>query len=136
MQVQPHLFFNHQCATAFDFYAEALGGKVTMMMTYGESPLADQMPPDAADAVMHASLSIGDTILMGADAVQGEFQTPQSFSVALTTTDPEEAERVFKALSENATIQMPMEQTFWSTRFGMLTDQFGIPWMVNCNQMP
>ena len=81
---------------------------------------------------MHAGFAVGDTILMGSDALPERYQPPVGFSVSLDMKDPAEAERVFHTLAENGKVEMPIQQTFWSARFGMLTDQFGIPWMINC----
>ncbi len=81
---------------------------------------------------MHAAMSVGDSLLMGADDPPDHFRQPQGFSVAIQLTDPAEAERIFKTLAEHGAIQMPMQETFWATRFGMVVDQFGTPWMINC----
>jgi PhnB protein len=95
----------------------------------GDNPI----PDDFRNKVMHTTMTVGDTAVMASDAGPGRFQTPQGFSLALGVTDPAEAERLFNSLSENArAITMPLQQTFWSAKFGMLTDQFGIEWMVNC----
>lgn len=132
MQLNPYLFFNGRCAEAFRFYEQLLGGKIVMMQTHGESPMADKTPSGWQDAIIHARLMIGDQVLMGSDAPPEHFSPAQGFSVSLQVDRAEEAERVFAALVENGTTQMPMQQTFWAERFGMLTDRFGIPWMVNC----
>lgn len=132
MKLNPYLSFNDECKAAFKFYEQCLGGKIDTMMTYGESPMADQTPTDKLDKIMHASLIVGDTVLMGSDAPPGFLEKPQGFSVSLVFTAPEEAERIFNALAENGTVRMPIQETFWSPRFGMLTDRFGIPWMINC----
>jgi PhnB protein len=134
MQLNAYLNFSGQCAAAFKFYESCLGGKIAFMMTYGDSPLAAQTPPEQLDAILHATLHVGDAVLMGADAPPEHFQTPQGFSVTIAIDDPLEADRIFEALAENGTIRMPIQQTFWATRFGMLVDQFGIPWMINCGQ--
>ena len=134
MELNPYLTFNGRCEAAFKFYEKSLGGKIEMMFTHGQSPTADQVPPDWRDKVMHARMTVGGKVLMGSDAPPDRYEKPQGFSVSLSVTDPAEAERLFKALAENATIVMPIQQTFWATRFGMLVDQFGIPWMINCEQ--
>lgn len=133
MQLNPYLGFNGQCETAFKFYEQCLGGKITAMMTYGESPMADQTPSEWLDKVMHAQLTVGDQELMGADSPPGHHETAQGMSVMLGIDDPTEAERVFHALAANGIVKMPMQQTFWAKKFGMLVDQFGTPWMVNCS---
>jgi len=136
MELNPYLNFNGQCEAAFKFYEKSLGGKIEMMMTHGQSPMADQVPANWRDKVMHVRMTVGDKVLMGSDAPPEHYQKPQGFAVSLSVAKPEEAERAFKALSEGGTIQMPLQQTFWAARFGMLVDKFGIPWMINCEQTP
>ena len=134
MQLNPYLVFNGQCGAAFKFYEQCFGGRIEMMMTHGESPMAAQSPPEWRDKIMHVRLAIGDKVLMGSDAPPDRYQKPQGFSISLGIDDPAEAERIFNALSQDATVQMPLQQTFWAARFGMLTDRFGTPWMVNCEK--
>lgn len=134
MQLNPYLFFNGQCETAFKFYEQCLGGKITAMMTYGESPMAEQTSPEQRSKIMHTQLTVGDQELMGSDAPPEMFEEPKGFYVSLQFNDPAEAERIFHALAENGTVRMPIQQTFWAARFGMLVDQFGIPWMINSDQ--
>ncbi len=134
MEVNPYLLFNGNCAEAFKFYEEALGGKIETISTFGGSPAAEHAPPEWADKVLHASLSIGNTRLMGSDAPPGQYSQPQGISVALGLNDPAKGEQIFKALSENGTVQMPYQATFWAAGFGMCIDRFGIPWMVNVEQ--
>src|SRR5688500_10349547 len=101
------------------------------MLTYGSSPMAEQTPPEWREKIMHARLAVGSEVLMGSDNPPGQrYEAIKGISVALNVNDPGEAERVFSALAENGTIQMPIQSTFWAARFGMLTDQFGVPWMV------
>ncbi len=134
MQLNPYLQFNGQCEAAFKFYEKCLGGKIAFTMTYGESPMANETPAELKGKVMHTRLLVGDKVLMGSDAPCGRYNEPKGFSVTLGIETPEEAEKVFKALSEKGKITMPIEETFWAHRFGMLVDQFGIPWMVNCEK--
>jgi PhnB protein len=134
MQLNPYLNFNGQCEQAFKFYAEVLGGKIEMMMTHAESPIADQVPADWRKKIIHARMTIGDQVLMGSDAPPDRYQKPQGFSVSLGPDKPADAERMFKALSSGGTVQMPLQKTFWSAAFGVLVDRFGIPWMVSCEQ--
>lgn len=134
MQINPYLVFNGQCEAAFKFYEKLLGGKITGIMTHANSPMANQVPPEWRDKVMHAHLTVGNWVLMGSDAPPQHFQKPQGFSVSIGVKTVEEGERIFKALSENGAVQMPFQKTFWSPGFGMLADRFGIPWMVNCDQ--
>jgi PhnB protein len=133
MQVNPHLSFNGNCAEAFAFYEQALGAKTTMKMLYGESPMAGDMPAEIQKKVMHARLNVADKIIMGADAM-GNYEKPAGFTITLSPEDPVEAEVIFKALAEGGTVRMPMEETFWAQRFGILTDRFGVPWMINCEK--
>jgi PhnB protein len=134
MQIETYLSFNGNCAEAFKFYEQCLGGKIAGMMKYSESPMADQTPSEWRDKVMHARLDVGGEALMGADAPPKMFSGNHGFSVSIGVTDPGEAKRIFSALSEGADVKMPLGQTFWSPAFGMLVDRFGIPWMVNCEQ--
>ncbi len=134
MQLNPYLNFNGQCEAAFEFYQKCLGGKIEMIMTFGESPMATQVPTEWRGKVMHVRMNVGDKVLMGSDAPPDRYQGPQGFSVSIGVDNAEEAERIFKALSDGATIQMPLQQTFWALRFGSLVDKFGIPWMINCEQ--
>ncbi|MGB3790349.1 MAG: VOC family protein [Phormidesmis sp.] len=134
MQLAPYLSFNGNCEAAFKFYEQCFGGKADEKMIWGESPMADELSADWRDKVMHTSLSVGDTAVMGADSPPDQYEKPQGFSVSISIDDPTEAERAFKALAENGTIKMPIQETFWATRFGMLVDQFDIPWMINCDK--
>jgi PhnB protein len=133
MQVATYLNFNGNCEAAFKFYAEALGGKITGMMTHEESPMREKVPLEMKNKVMHATLELpGGGNLMGADHPQGKRVQPTGFCVSLQVRDAAEAEQLFKRLSEGAKVQMEFQKTFWSPGFGMCTDKFDIPWMVNC----
>jgi PhnB protein len=132
MQLNPYLTFNGQCEAAFKLYEKCLGGKIVMMLPYGDSPMADQTPPGCRGKILHCTFALGDQVLAGVDAPPERYQKPQGFSVALNLDDAAEAERIFNTLAENGTVQMPLQETFWAVRFGMLVDQFGIPWMINC----
>jgi PhnB protein len=136
MQASPHLHFKGNCREAFDFYAATLRGRIAFAMTYGESPAASQTSPEVRDQIIHARLEFGNQAIMGCDPPRERFQPAQGFNVLLTVQDPAEAERVFVALAREGSISMPFAQTFWAYRFGMCTDRFGIPWMVNCEQAP
>ena len=131
MKITPYLNFNGSCAKAFAFYARVLNGTVTFMMTWGESPAAEQTPREAHGLVMHATLTVGDTILMAADALPGQYEPPQGMNVSLQLEDATEAKRVFDELVQQGLIKVPFASTFWSPGFGMCIDQFGIPWMIN-----
>ena len=134
MELNPYLTFDGQCEAAFEFYERCLGGKIVTMMNHEDSPIADQVPADWGKRIMHARLTVGDSVLMGSDSPPEHYEEPKGFSVALQLKQPAEAERVFQALAEGGTVLMPIQQTFWATRFGMLVDRFAIPWMINCEQ--
>jgi len=136
MQLTPHLQFDGNCAAAFDFYARCLGGTILMMLKAGESPMAAQVPADKRDTIIHARMQVGDTLLMGADAMMGPYTPPAGFTVTLNVDDPAEAECVFAALAEGGTVRMALTETFWAHRFGVLVDRFGTPWMINCEKTP
>lgn len=134
LQINPYLVFNGQCAEAFRFYEQVLGGKIEMMMTFGESPAAEHTPPGAQDRIMHVRLVVDGQALMGSDSPPEYFEKPQGISVSLNVDEPEDAERIFHAFAEGGTVTMPIQKTFWAGRFGMLVDRFGTPWMVNCEK--
>ena len=134
MQLNPYLMFNGQCEAAFKFYEKVLGGKIEAMMRFEGSPMAAQTPPERRNKIMHARMTVGDKMLMGTDAPPERHEPMKGFSVTISVDDLGQAERIFRALSENGTVQMPIQKTFWAIRFGMLVDQFGTPWMVNCEQ--
>lgn len=133
MKIAPYLVFDGNCGEAFRFYHELLGGELDLM-TFGDSPMADATPAEQRDRVMHVALTAGGQLLMGSDSPPGRFDRPQGIHVSLMVDGPEEAERVFKALEKGGTVTMPLEKTFWAERFGMVTDRFGIPWMVNSDE--
>jgi PhnB protein len=132
MQAIPHLHFKGNCSEAFGFYARTLGGHIAFAMTYGESPAAAQTPAEARNQIIHARLELGSQAITGCDAPGDRYQTPRGFSVLAEIAQPAEAQRIFGALAESGTVTMPFQETFWATGFGMCTDRFGIPWMVNC----
>jgi PhnB protein len=134
MEISPYLNFNGQCAAAFKFYEQCLGGKIVMMQTHGESPMKEHVPADWHDKVLHARLVVGNQVLMGSDAPPEHYSPPRGTHVSVSVPSPSDAERIFKALAEQGQISMPFEKTFWSSGFGMLVDRFGTPWMVNCEQ--
>lgn len=132
MQLNPYLNFNGQCEEAFKTYEKCLNGKIEFIMTHEQSPMADKIPPEWKKKIMHATLRFGEQVIMGADAPPQYYQQPQGFSVSISLNDPAEAERMFKELSAGGSVRMPLEKTFWAERFGMFTDRFGTPWMINC----
>jgi PhnB protein len=134
MQLNPHLHFNGECEAAFKFYEKCLGGKTTFMMPHEGTPVAEQVPAAWRKKILHATLMVGEQVLTGADVPPEHYQKPQGLSVIIGLKDPGEAERIFNALAGNGTVQMPLQETFWAVRFGMLVDRFGIPWMINCGK--
>jgi PhnB protein len=134
MQLIPYLTFNGQCEAAFKFYEQCLGGTIVTMMPYVGTPAENSVPAPCRNRILHATLMVGDEVLMGSDGPPDRYEKTQGFSVALQIKNPADAERIFHALAENGTVQMPLQQTFWAVLFGMLVDRFGIPWLVNCEQ--
>lgn len=134
MQVQSYLFFNGNCGEAIAFYEKALGAKTDMRMTFKEAPEPpppEMVPADWGDKIMHASFTIGETMVMASDGCDPDSKAHSGFSLSLAVKTEQDAERYFAALSDGGTVTMPLRQTFWSPRFGMLKDRFGIAWMVN-----
>jgi PhnB protein len=133
MQVQPYLFFDGRCEEALEYYKTALGASVQMLMRFDESPEApppDKVAPSSGRKIMHASFTIGDTEVMASDGYakgQPEFK---GFSLSIRTRSEAETDRVFAALADGGQVQMPLGKTFFSPKFGMLTDRFGVAWMV------
>ncbi len=136
MTLEPHITFNGNCETAFRFYAQSLGGKILTMLTWGNSPMAPNVPPEWHDKICHASLTLGAYSLAGVDVPSADYQRPASFQLVLGIDEPREAERIFEALAEKGAVTMPLRQTFWAARYGILTDQFGVPWEINCAANP
>ena len=135
MQWNPYLSFNGKCEAAFKFYERCLGGKIVALVPYGDTPSAEHVPASHGSKIMHARLVAGSQVLMGGDAYPGHpYEGVKGCSVAVQVDTPAEAGRLFDALAENGTITMPLGETFWAVRFGMLTDQFGVPWMINCEK--
>jgi PhnB protein len=134
MQINPYLNFNGQCEAALKFYEKSLGGKIVFKITYGESPMAKETPAELHKQILHARFIVGTNVLMASDCPPGRYDEPKGITISISIEDPKEAESIFTALSEKGTICMPIQETFWAHRFGMLTDQFGIPWMINCEK--
>jgi PhnB protein len=129
MKIENYIFFTDQCAEAMRFYAKVLGGKIDAMMTYGDSPAGPHNPPEMAHKIIHARLVVGDAVLMASDGPHSE--TRQGFAVTLQVDTVGEVDRLFNALGEGGQVTMPVGETFFSKRFGMLTDRFGTPWLIN-----
>jgi PhnB protein len=131
--MQPYLSFQGDCAQAFAFYAQALGGKITFLHTFGESPMAAQTPTEHHGKVMHATVEGRGFVLMGSDLPPGmAFDGYKGFSLSVQGKDVADGAALFQALGAGGTVTMPFGPTFWAKGFGMLIDQFGVPWMVNC----
>lgn len=135
MYLSTHLNFDGSCEEAMNFYAKTFDGKVEFKMTWGESPMAEQVGAEGKDKIMHMSLKVGITTVMGADAPPGKGgQKAQGMMMSVTESDLAKAGEVFKTLTEGGSVEMPFMETFWAKGFGMGTDRFGIPWMVNCEK--
>ena len=134
MQCNPYLLFNGNCEEAFKLYEKVLGGKIIAMLKVGDTPAAEHHGPDFRDKIMHARMTFGNNTLMASDAPAAHYEAMKGIQVSLNVDTPAEADRVFKALAEGGNIKMPIQETFWAQRFGMLTDRFGTPWMVNCDK--
>jgi PhnB protein len=130
MRAIPYLNFDGTCREAFEFYAQLLGGELEII-THGESPVADEVPPEMHDAILNAYLKAGDFEIMASDAPPEHHQPMTGVYVSLHLGDPAEGERIWNALMEGGRVDMPYEPTFWAAGFGMGVDRFGTPWMVN-----
>jgi len=130
MQVQPYLFFEGRCQEALEFYRRAIGAEVTALMRFKESPDPGMVQPGAEDKVMHASFKVGETTVLASDGRCGGHPSFQGFALSLTVGSESEADRMFTALVDGGQVIMPLTTTFFSPRFGMTTDRFGVSWMV------
>ncbi|MEJ0007081.1 MAG: VOC family protein [Steroidobacteraceae bacterium] len=131
IRISPHLTFNGQCRAAFLRYQAILGGTLTTLLTYGESPAANQFDASWHELIIHATLDLGDAELMGADQTPDTYSKPQGFYIGLVLSDVDQAREVFDGLAEGGRVTMVFQSTFWSPGFGVLVDAFGIPWEVN-----
>jgi PhnB protein len=130
MDSNVYIFFNGTCEEAFNFYAQCFGAKIEALARYAQMPGNDPALVNWREKIMHGSIMVGDTAVMGSDAYPGRYEKPQGMRVTLTLDSPAEAERVFGAMSAGGTVTMPLQETFFAKRFGMLTDRFAIPWMI------
>ena len=130
LHIQPYLFFDGRCEEALDFYRRTLGAEVTMLVRFKESPDPQMAPPGKGDKVMHAAVRIGDTTVLVSDGGCTERPNFQGFALSITVPSEAEAERVFGALAAGGEVRMPLTKTFFSPRFGMLADRFGVSWMI------
>jgi PhnB protein len=133
MQVQPYLFFDGRCEEALNFYKKALGAKVEMMMRFKENPDSKNNAmcmPGSDEKIMHACFKVGDTAVMGSDGYAKGNPEFKGFSLSLTAKDEAEADKLFNALADGGQVQMPLGKTFFSPKFGMVADKFGVGWMI------
>jgi PhnB protein len=130
VKLYTYLNFGGNCEQAFRFYEQHLGGKIVMMMTHGQQPDPNNVPPNWSNAILHARIELGGTVLQGADIPPDRFQPMRSAYMSLGLDSTEEAERVYSLLSEGGEIFMPMQETFFAFRFAMLRDRFGTSWML------
>jgi PhnB protein len=128
------LHFDGRCEAAFKFYEGCLGGKIAFMLKWGDSPMADQAPPQWREKILHARLTLGNADVVGGDVLPEHYHKPGGVSLLLSLDDSVVAERIFQALAENGTVTIPLQKTFWALRYGGVVDQFGIPWEVNCGE--
>ena len=137
MKVQAYVTFGGRCEEALEFYKKAVGAEVKDLLRWKDSPdAAMQPPPGYEEKVMNASFRIGDSELMADDGMGAKGVEFKGMTLALSVADDAEAKRVFTALGEDGSVQMPLAKTFWTSSFGMLTDKFGVPWMVNVDASP
>ena len=134
MQLNPYLSFNGQCEAAFKYYEEVFGGKIIFMQTWGDSPMCDELPAEARGNIMHATLKVGESLVMGADAPADHYQQPKGTHIVINVKEPSEGERIFGQLSDGGNVEMPFTPTFFSPGFGMCADKFGTLWMIHTEQ--
>ncbi len=132
MDLHSYVSFKGDCEAAFKFYEERLGAVPGLIFRYADSPMADVVPPGWDRKIMHGSVRIGQHLLEGADVPPERYEEPKGFSLSLNVASPPEAEKLFEHLAEGGRVLYPIAKTFWSERFGMVIDRFGIPWMINC----
>lgn len=132
MQINPYLVFNGNCEEAFRFYANCLRAELAVLQRFGDTPGCEGLPAAQRDKIMHVRLQAGDQVLMASDNHPDHpYDGIKGCSIALSVDQADEADRIFNELSQGGTVVMPMQETFWAKRFGMLTDRFGVPWMIN-----
>lgn len=133
MKIHAYLIFDGQCAEAFKFYAEQLGGQL-QVLPFADHPECGEMPPEQRERTLHACLSRYGELLMGSDTMPGQpYEGIKGCHVSLQVDSIKEAERLFAGLSAGGQVQMPLQRTFWAEGFAMLSDRFGVPWMINCS---
>jgi PhnB protein len=133
MQMSTYVNFKGECEAAFTFYERCLDGQLGAIFRYAGTSLADQVPADWQDKVMHGSVTVGGQVLMGADIAPEKYEVPKGFLLSLQMQSTTDAERFFHCLAEDGTVVMPLEKTFWAERFGVVVDRFGVRWLINCD---
>lgn len=131
MKATPYLSFDGDCADAFRFYADVLGGEVMALIAHGDTPMAEQFPPEWHARIMHGHLVAGDVVLFGGDRFPGDGGQTSGFCISLHVDTAADADRIFDALADGGSVTVPLAASFWAERFGMLVDRFGTPWMIN-----
>jgi PhnB protein len=134
MKLNPYLVYDGNCEEAFKTYEKILGGEIVAMIPAEGTPAEEHVPAEWRKKIMHARLIVDGVALMGSDCPPERFEKMQGFSVTLNVKEPAEAERLFNALAEGGAVSMPLDETFWAKKFGMVTDRFGTPWMINCEK--
>ncbi|PCI61912.1 MAG: hypothetical protein COB37_07680 [Kordiimonadales bacterium] len=132
MLMKTHLTFAGTCEEAFGFYQQLFGGADLVSHTYGETPSSSEVPEAWHSKIVHASLTLNGTTITGVDILPDLYKPPQGFFLLHELSEPNEARRVFDALAEGGTVQMPLQKTFWAPLFGVVIDKFGVPWEINC----
>jgi len=130
MKLTPHIHFPGTCEEAFRTYAQLLGGRITLMQTYGASPGAEQCTPEWRKKIIHGTVTLDGRQLLGADVRPEEYEKPAGCNLLLAVADLENARRVFDSLADGGVVKMPLQQTFWSPAFGVVVDRFGVPWEI------
>ena len=135
MKLNPHLTFNGNCGEAFEFYERLLGGSLTRT-SFGDSPVANHVPEEWKNRIVHATLSMDESEIAGADVPVEEYKKPEGFYLLIEPEDPDEAGRLFSALSKNGEVKIPLQEMFWSVCYGSLIDRYGTPWEISCVEAP
>jgi PhnB protein len=134
MTINTYVHFNGNCEEALNFYAKALGMKIAFMLRYSEAPAGNECGKELGAKIMHGRIVSGNNVIMASDCPPDRYEKPAGFGISVNVETPAEADKYFSALSDKATIVMPIGETFWAQRFGMLVDKFGVSWMVNCEK--
>ena len=132
MELSTHLLFDGDCEKAFLFYEPLLGGEIVTMLSYGDSPMAGDVPDIWRSKIIHATMTLDGQTLSGADAPPDGYECPQGFAVLVHPSTEKVCERMFNALAAGGTVKIPLQKTFWSSAYGLVVDRFGIPWEVSC----